>query len=318
MRTLGRNLAYLWGYACKAYPLPTGYHRWRRIRFLIRAMLWWRTTLAWLARCSQERFRKSIARSPFNIERIHRPFIHAGLGADERLRVSLEHDQLTAARASRIARELSETGKAGIATISAANLTWDVSLEAIERFQKEGDWTICIRDAEGTRLVSCTFCVASLGSKAGRPQLLIGCIQGPDTSVDGRALYRYLTRKWLGLRPKPLAIFLAQSLARAVGAKTALIVSNEAHVYSSWRYLFRKRRIKADYRALARDCGARRSWRQWHVLPMPHRRLMDDAVGNDAVRRRRRALLVALDEQIRDAVHEKAASLQYRNDVDSP
>ncbi|WP_375542260.1 DUF535 family protein [Paraburkholderia sp. CNPSo 3274] len=68
-----------------------------------------------------------------------------------------------------------------------------------------------------------------------------------------------MTRKWLGLRPKPLAIFLAQSLARAMGAKTALIVSSKTPVYSSWRYLFRKRRIKADYRALAWDCGARRS-----------------------------------------------------------
>jgi uncharacterized protein VirK/YbjX len=95
-------------------------------------------------------------------------------------------------------------------------------------------------------------------------------------------------------------------------------LSNEAHVYSSWRYLFRGRRIKADYRALARDCGARRSWRQWPVLPMPHRRLAHDAVGNDAVRRRRHALLAALDEQIRDAVHGKVANLQCRNGVDSP
>ncbi|MFX1674775.1 DUF535 family protein [Paraburkholderia sp. A2WS-5] len=215
------------------------------------------------------------------------------------MRASLQHDHLTAARASHIARELMETGRAAIATISGANQSWDVTMEAFERFQKEGDWTLCIHDAEGTRLVSCSFCLASLGGRTGRPKLLIGCIQGPDTSVDGRMLYRCLTRKWLGLRPKPLAIFLAQSLARAMGAKTALILSNEAHVYSSWRYLFRKRRIKADYHALAQDCGARRDW---HVLPMPHHRLAEDAAGKDAVRRTRHALQAALDEQILDSV----------------
>jgi uncharacterized protein VirK/YbjX len=67
-------------------------------------------------------------------------------------------------------------------------------------------------------------------------------------------------------------------------------------------------RIKADYRVLAQDCGSRRSWRQWHVLPMRHRGLADDAAGKDAVRRRRHAMLVALDEQIRDSVHGKLAN----------
>jgi uncharacterized protein VirK/YbjX len=223
------------------------------------------------------------------------------LDAYQRLRVSLEHDYLTATRAPHITYELIESGVTRIATLSVSNQTWCVNAEAIERFQKEGDWTICIRDADGTRVVSCSFCIASLGGKVGRPQLLIGCIQGPDTAVDGRALYQSLTRRWLGLRPKPLVIFLAQSLARAIGAKTALIVSNEAHVYSSWRYLLRKRRVKVDYRSLARDCGAKRSWRKWHVMSMSYCGL-SEAAG----KRRRHALLAALDQQIRASVRRKA------------
>jgi uncharacterized protein len=306
MRLLGNNFVSLWQYAYKAYPLPTRYHRWRRVRFLMRATVWWHSTIDWLKRCSQEPFRKSIDRSPFNIERIHRPFLHLGLDAHQRLRVSLEHDYLTATRAPHITHELMETGATRIATLSVSNHTWCVNAEAIERFQKEGDWTICIRDADGTRVVSCSFCIASLGGKVGRPQLLIGCIQGPDTATDGRALYQSLTRRWLGLRPKPLVIFLAQSLAQAMGAKTALIVSNEAHVYSSWRYLFRKRRVKADYRSLARDCGAKRSWRKWHVMAMSYCGLSGEASGRNAAQRRRHALLAALDEQIRASVRRKA------------
>jgi uncharacterized protein len=302
----GNYLASLWEYAYKAYPLPTRYHGWRRIRFLMRATVWRHSTIGWLKRCSQEPFRKSIDRSPFIIERIHRPFLHAGLDAHQRLRVSLEHDYLTATRAPRITHELIESGATRIATLSVSNQTWCVNAEAIERFQKEGDWTICIRDADGRRVVSCSFCIASLGGKVGRPQLLIGCIQGPNTAVDGRALYQSLTRKWLGLRPKPLVIFLAQSLARAMGAKTALIVSNEAHVYSSWRYLLRKRRVKVDYRSLAQDCGAKRSWRKWHVMAISHCWLSGEAAGKNAAQRRRHALLAALDEQICASVRRKA------------
>ncbi|WP_167760325.1 DUF535 family protein [Paraburkholderia pallida] len=287
--------------------MPSRYHRWRRIRFLMRAMLWSRATLGWLKRCSQEPFRTAVDRVPFNIERIHRPFLHAGLDAHTRLRVSLEHDYLTVTRAPRVAHELIESGSFRLATLDAANQTWDVNAESLERFQKEGDWTICIRDSDGARVVSCTFCIASLGGRAGRPQLLIGCIQGPDTSVDGRALYRSLTRQWSGLRPKPLIIHLANSLAREMGARTALIVSNEAHVYSSWRYMFRKRRVKADYRSLARDCGAKRLWRSWHVLTTLQRSALGEAADMNAAQRRRRALLTALDEQIRHAVRGNGA-----------
>ncbi len=275
----------------------------------MRAMVWLRTTLRWLERCSQAPFRTAVDRVPFNIERIHRPFMHAGLDSHTRLRVSLEHDYLTVTRAPRIARELIESGCIRLATLVVAGQTWDVNAESLERFQKEGDWTICIRDSGGVRVVSCSFCIASVGGRAGRPQLLIGCIQGPDTSVDGRALYRSLTRKWSGLRPKPLIIYLANSLAREMGARTALIVSNEAHVYSSWRYMFRKRRVKADYRLLAQDCGAKRLWRRWHVLTTFQRSLSSEATDMNAAQRRRRALLTALDDQIRDAVRGNGADL---------
>ena len=277
----------------------------------MRAAVWWRSTLGWLKRCSDERFRRSIERSPFNLERMHRPFLHAGLAAHQRLRVSLEHDYLSATRAPHIARELMNAGATRIATLSVAGQTWDVSAEAAERFQREGDWTICIRDADGARIVSCSFCIASLGRRMDRPQLLIGCIQGPDPSLDGRALYRSLTRAWLGLRPKPLVIYLAQSLAHAMGAKTTLIVSNRAHVYSSWRYLFRRRKVKADYRVLARECGARRSWRDWHVLAIPHCRPSCEAPPHNAAQRRRRALCAALDEQIRDSVNRAVSGAAY-------
>jgi hypothetical protein len=45
MRLLGNNFVSLWEYAYKAYPLPTRYHRWRRVRFLMRATIWWHSTI---------------------------------------------------------------------------------------------------------------------------------------------------------------------------------------------------------------------------------------------------------------------------------
>jgi uncharacterized protein len=285
-----------------AYPLPRVLHRWRRARLWLRSMLWWHTTTAWLRQCETSPLRDIVQRDRKLFERMHRPFLHGGLSASERLAVSLGHAAITAREAPRLTAQIARYGCRQIARIERDNERWGVTLESLERFGKEGDWTLCIRDSAGHRLVSCTFSFAYLGGNGRRARMCIGSVQGPDSSLDGREMFRTLTKRWHGLRPKVLIVYLAQCVASAlkIDARGTLLVSNRAQIYSNRRFCLRKPRLVADYDALSGECGSSAQWQGWNVLPPPERyvaaHLADS--GGDAIRRRRHSMRVDLATQI--------------------
>ncbi|AME23280.1 MULTISPECIES: VirK/YbjX family protein [Burkholderiaceae] len=284
------------------YPGTSRFARWRRIRFWLRSLLWWRTTTTWLERCATSPLSSLVERQPVALERMHRPFLHGCFNARERLKASLDHCAITQQRAPRLANRIAFEGRVSIARISVDADSWDVSLESIGHFQREGDWSLCIRDASGRRVVSCTFSLAYLGGKVLRPRMCIGAVQGPDKSMNGRDLFRTLTKKWLGLRPKVFAIYLAQNVAQTLGMGSTFIVSKHAHVYSNWRYCLRKKRVSADYDNLSRECGAFATWNGWFVLAPPRLDLADrdDSAKGNALRRKRNALREDVVLQIRE------------------
>ncbi|SAK51530.1 hypothetical protein AWB80_01656 [Caballeronia pedi] len=297
--------------AWRAYPDRTSFARRRRIRFLMRAALSLRTTVLWLDACSGSKYPGLAAHGAWCLERIHRPFLHKALFPREILRVSLEHQQYVYGLLPSISVQIAEAKCAAIASFSVGLERWHVALEVLDRFRKEGDWTLCIRDSEGDRVASCTFSIASLKGKIPRPRILIGCVQGPDKSTKGRDLFRSLTRKWHGLRPKHLAIYLLQLIAREIDAHNVLIVSNDAHVYSSWRYPTLRSRVAADYGTLASECGAARNWRGWLLLGKAKQLSGDPCADQPTTRRHRRGLLIAqLDMQVRCAIHSKHAAFE--------
>lgn len=286
------------------YPGNSRFHTWRRLRFWLRSLFWWRTTMTWLKRCSTSPLSSLVQRQPVTLERMHRPFLHGCFNARERLKASLDHCAITQQRAPRLANRIAAEGRVSIARISVDADSWDVSLESSGHFQREGDWTLSIRDASGHRVVSCTFSLAYLGGKVRRPRMCIGAVQGPDKSMNGRELFRTLTKKWLGLRPKVFAIFLAQNVALSLGMGGTFIVSKHAHVYSNWRYCLRKKRVSADYDNLSRECGAFARWNGWFVLAPPRFGLTDrdGAAKGNALRRKRNALREQVVLQIRECL----------------
>jgi uncharacterized protein VirK/YbjX len=283
------------------YPGAKLHQRWRRVRLCLRSLLWWQATTVWLTRCSKSPLRELVTRHPTALERPHRPFLHCGFSSRERIAASLDHQALTQRRVPHIVQSIAREGYVPIARFSVGPEGWQVSLESLAQFQKEGDWTMCIRDADGRRIVSCTFSLAYLGGKVRRPRLCIGSVQGPDTSVNGRELFRALTKRWHGLRPKVFIVYLAQCVAAELDTGGTFIVSKQAHVYGSWRYCLRKRRVAADYDGLSRECGAAASWNGWFVLA-PLSRYAKQAEGEpagNALRRKRNTLRNDVVRQIR-------------------
>lgn len=286
------------------YPHETWAHRWRRVRLWLRSLASWRTTAAWLRRCEASPLRELAQRDPTVLERLHRPFLHGHFGARKRLAASLDHHAMTMQKVPRLAMRIASSGRAPIASIEVKDQRWQVTLESLERFRKEGDWTLCIRDDAGRRIVSCTFSFVRLGGKCRRPHMLIGAVQGPDKTLNGRELFRALTKSWYGLRPKVFVVWLAQCLAAAMHARGTLLVSSGAHIYTNWRYWLRKRRVAADYDGLSRDCGALAYWRGWFVLAPPDRCLSGRFAGStgNATRQNRRALRMNVVAQMQASV----------------
>jgi uncharacterized protein VirK/YbjX len=284
------------------YPGTGRFHQWRRLRFCLRSLLFWRTTMTWLRRCSTPPLSSLAQRQPSALERMHRPFLHGNFSSRERLRASLDHDTLTRQRAPQLAMRIAVDGHVSIAHFSVGMQRWSILLELSEKFQREGDWTLCIRDALNRRVVSCAFSFAYLGGKVRRPRMCIGSVQGPDKSMEGRELFRTLTKQWHGLRPKVFMIYLAQCVAHSLDISGTFIVSKHAHVSANWRYCLRKKRVSADYDSLSQECGARARWNGWFVLPPPALYVADrtDADKGNAMHRKRHALKAAITSQIRE------------------
>ncbi|WP_028225609.1 DUF535 family protein [Paraburkholderia ferrariae] len=282
--------------ALTLYPGDTLFHRWRRTRLWLRSLVCWHPTIVWLRRCSNSPLREIVMRHPRALERPHRPFLHKAFGSYDRIAVSLYHQAWSLRYAPNITQRIAREGSTVIARFAVGAEQWQVTLESLDQFQMEGDWTLCIRDMAGRRVVSCTFSVACLGGKIERARLCVGSVQGPDSPSNGRELFRALTKRWHGLRPKVLAVYLAQCVAAGMGAHGTVIIAKRSHIYESWRYCLRRRRVSADYDALSRECGAAARWNGWFLLPRPPAYGWSDS-GN-AIRRRRNALRASLAAQI--------------------
>ncbi|GLU35102.1 DUF535 family protein [Trinickia caryophylli] len=291
--------------AAKAYPGSTAFDWRRRARFVLRSAFEWKTTVPWLRFCAEPEAASAAHRCPSLLERMHRPFIHRGLTQRQKLSIAIDHYRFASAVVPRMVPEVGVMGATRIAGFATGADAWQVHIELLERFHKEGDWTMTVRNGAGDRIVSCTFSIARLAGKRSHPRLLIGCVQGPDRDMDGRQVFRVLTKQWHGLRPKQFIITLAQSFAHAIGARSILIVSNHGHIYSTWRYKLRKKRVRACYGATLCEDSRARMWNGWHVLPARARRQSEDLTTGGCSRRKRRAQLIAsLDLQILQAVYD--------------
>jgi uncharacterized protein VirK/YbjX len=132
------------------YPGTSVFHRWRRMRLWLRSLMSWRSTQVWLKRCAISPLHDLVQRHPTALERMHRPFLHTRFSPRERLMASLDHHALTQQRVPQLAARIAAVGSAPIASFEVGAERWHVSLESIEQFQKEGDWTLWMRETSAS------------------------------------------------------------------------------------------------------------------------------------------------------------------------
>jgi uncharacterized protein VirK/YbjX len=127
-------------------------------------------------------------------------------------------------------------------------------LAYLPRFEKEGEITLGLFQEDGRRLYSVTF---SIRVRDDIPEVIIGCILGPDKVIGNdasdRQLVRDLTKEMHGERPKNLVMFLLQGVCRYFGIQCLSAVAFYSHIYGGDRS--RRSRITSDYDEFWQELG---------------------------------------------------------------
>ena len=166
---------------------------------------------------------------------------------------------------------------------------------------QEGEMLVNIRREDDSLVYRMAFTLANI---AGRPSLIIGCVQGgaPGNDVclsDGRSL----TRKYHGIRPKVMLIPVLQALAGQLGCKQLLGVTSDHQYYKTTNR--RKNMVGFDYDGYWKELDAVPFSSVFVKLPIEAERkpLEDIATKKRGMYRKRYALLDRLSEEVLSSLH---------------
>lgn len=171
-----------------------------------------------------------------------------------------------------------------------------VQLCSHSQFRKEGEVSVFIhlRPIEG--------CVASfafsLEEADGGWNMRVGAVQGRKGGDEDTI--KVATKALHGLRPKSLAVFVAQELARSLQVKALFGVGNAGHVFLSRN----KRPVFFNYDELWEEHDGERCGEHWYRIPLKAKRRSGDEIkpNKRSLYAKRYALLDELSRQIKTAL----------------
>lgn len=259
LRTLGREAAppdsvSLWDGAGRCWP--AGRRRWRerRAKFLLRALGRRSETRAWLSRLARPDAAPLWRVRPRLAQKLQRPYLRCHWTTGTRLEVLRSHYDLLRDLFSADARAgIYSEGVKLVRLGTASGRLLDLKLLYRDQFEKEGELTIAIEDAETTLLLaSLTFCLTE--GAEGRTAWIGGLQASPDSRT--RELIQAVTKEVHGLRPKALALWALRQLCVPWQIARIRAVADGRHVSRSWR---KRKTLHACYDEFWVESGAVRA-----------------------------------------------------------
>lgn len=282
--------------AHRAYRWNNPRERHRALVFLVRGLLYWRQ-LQRLYKFFQETEERCAlyARNPFPMEQATRAFFYAGSTVNTRVKLIQEHYAYLEQKiepASFVA--LGYDTAYEIWRAPETDMTWHAYLKFESGQRKEGLLSVMM-DVDGEHLYQIIFWIEQ---RDGQPTLVIGAMQGPNTE-NAQDFVREMTKRAHRFRTKNLILYMTQTVARALGIKRMLAVSNAGYYANNHVRLDRK--LKTDFGAFWEEVGG---WEtddhRFYELPLvyPRKTMEEVPTRKRAVYRRRFAFLDAVDEEI--------------------
>jgi uncharacterized protein VirK/YbjX len=210
-------------------------------------------TRAWLARLVQPDIAPLWAARPRIAQKLQRPYVSCAWDSPMRLAALLKHyDILCQVFAPEVRTAIYGDG-VDLIRLSHAETDgqWDLRLFYHDRFEREGEITLAIRDV-GTNvtLAGLTFCLAQ------NVYDRVAIIGGVQASSDPRTrgLIHDATKALFGMRPKALLLWSVQQLAQQWRITQIQAVGDAQHV---WRHWMKRREIAASYDEFWRESDGR-------------------------------------------------------------
>ena len=289
-------IAELYDVAHRAYRFHISRERHRALVFMVRGLLHRRQLRELYEFFQETEVRRALyQRNPFPLEQATRAFFYAGSTVRTRVKLIQEHYAYLEQKLK--STDFVRLGYDGVHEIwhsSDTDLRWNAYLKFASGQRKEGLLSVMM-DVDGEHLYQIIFWIEQRG---GQPTLVIGAMQGPNTE-NAQDFVREMTKRAHRFRTKNLILYITQAVARALGIKRILAVSNAGYYANNHVRLDRK--LKTDFGAFWEEVGG---WEtddhRFYELPLvyPRKTMEEVPTRKRAVYRRRFAFLDTADEEV--------------------
>ena len=271
------------------------------VRYVVGSVRHFLTIRSWLGDRRNPALQEALAVRPSLMRCVARPYLNARWGSARKMDAIHKHYKLLRGR-----RAFLRFHPYLALPLAVVGEQVQISLEKATWFEHEGELTLSLF-CGGSRVYSLVF---TLGEAGGRTVAYVGALQGLGTG-DALGIYRALTRRMQGLRPRDLLIAAFRALCAALEVKSILAVSDAACVGRS-KYFGLRIRIHSSYdRAWAENGGLATDEGFFELSPQPKRRDMHEIPSRKRAEHRRRYLILdELADQIHRAVEHAAATYQ--------
>ncbi|ELY4661913.1 VirK/YbjX family protein [Cronobacter muytjensii] len=271
-----------------------------RRKFMLRSLVTPFATRRWLAVLAQQPMLDALLHAQPGLPcRLHRPWLSVNVSRQQAL-AALEYHYQHIARLLPSALMHGHLTRPGVtlALLTGKNdAQYRLDLAAVADLDKEGETTVIFRDAAGVVLAEMTFTLCEVDGKS---TLFIGGLQGAKAWVEHDKI-QLATKACHGLFPKRLLLEAVCLLARHFAVSQILAVSNDTHIYRSWRYAKKKKdKLHADYDSFWASLGGEKDAQGLYHMPLhiARKSLEEIASKKRAEYRRRYELLDSMTAQI--------------------
>lgn len=285
----------------------------RTLRYVAKCAIRPRASLRWLQALEHSPLGDFLDRQPRLLLKPHRAYISHEYGFSRRAAALLNHHALAGGlRAVGKAAALPAGREQVLAEIVGKNGNdrYLLTIGATDKFDREGEVMLALRDAGGGDLVQ--VLVFTLAIRDAMPCVEIGCLQG-GRAAQSQAIIKRATKALHGIRPKNLLLDAIYALARGWDMAAIYGVSNANRIY-------RSKYVHSDYDEFWRELGGRADRDGFFALPatLPEKTAIPS--HRRAEYRRRAEVRGELDAQIqawiaRGGAERRAAQREGEADV---
>jgi uncharacterized protein len=279
------------------------------VMYFLRCLVCFETLRDWFGNTGNPALQEALIERPSLIACVRRPYMNGAWSVERKMGAIREHYHL-------LSQDLGFLRFGADASINLARIDDHIQLRIDKAawFEHEGELTLSLFDGP-LRLYSLVF---ALGESQGHRFGYIGALQGLGSN-DALDIYRALTHRLHGLRPRDLLIAAFRKLCLRLGVTRILAITDDASVSRS-AYFREKVKVYANYDQIWAENGGRVvDGGFFELSPAVAQRAMADIPSRKrAMYRRRYELLDDLGRQIDASVQQAARRCAPSSSAEAP